>query len=288
MNGLSRQAETVGVAETNIVKFDQAHPGGFHRRAAIIEERPLHIQVDEATYTLLRTPGRDRELVAGFLFTEGLIKNVNDIAILSQCPDFRDTITVRTNGIGDRPQRTLIMTSSCGMCGVENLDDILGALGRVDTCFEISPAELCRVSDAVRASQRLFALTGGAHAAASFGTDGRVMDVEEDVGRHNALDKLIGHALLHGLAIDNTGVFLSGRTSLELVVKAARAKIPLLASVGAPTGMAVDLADRLGITLCGFLRREETSVYTHGWRVAASELLREGDSASCRVIKNGQ
>lgn len=269
MNPSAGQPGIPGCVKAGIVKYDATHPSGHPRQATVIEEKPLHIRADDSTYTLLRTPGRDRELVVGFCFTEGLIRSVGDILLLNQCPDAEDTINVRTAGGGNRPQRSLTITSSCGMCGVENLDTMLGTLGHVDTRLEVAVPTLYKVSDAVRPSQQLFALTGGTHAAASFGPDGTIAGVLEDVGRHNALDKLIGHALLRSQNLGRGGVFLSGRTSLEMVAKAVRAGIPLLVSVGAPTTLAIALADRGGITLCGFLRHEEISVYTHGWRIVA-------------------
>jgi FdhD protein len=270
MNESAGKIGATGWSEADIVKFDTAHPAGYARRATVIEERPLQIRVDNSSYTLLRTPGHDRELVVGFCYTEGLIRGISDVLLLGQCPDSEDAINVRTvGGGGERPQRSLIITSSCGMCGVENLDAMLGNLGRVDTRLTVPVACLYKVSDAVRASQHLFGLTGGTHAAAAFGADGAILGVQEDVGRHNALDKLIGHVLLRGHTLGTGGVFLSGRTSLEMVAKAVRAGIPLLVSVGAPTSLAIALAERAGITLCGFLRREEISIYTHTWRIAA-------------------
>ncbi|MCX6996909.1 MAG: formate dehydrogenase accessory sulfurtransferase FdhD [Kiritimatiellaeota bacterium] len=258
----------MGLRETDIIQYDRAHPGGWQRRNAVILERPLSVVVDDTTYTLLCTPGADRELVVGFLFTEGLITKLSDILLLRECPESPDVITVKTANAQDKPRRTLLITSSCGLCGREDLDAMVAALGRVESPWRVSVATVYRVPAAVRARQPLFDLTGGAHAAAFFDAAGQVLCAKEDVGRHHALDKLIGHALLRGRALGDVGVFLSGRTSLELIVKAARARLPVVAAVGAPTAAAVETADRLGITLCGFLRDEQLSVYTHGWRVA--------------------
>ena len=148
---------------------------------------------------------------------------------------------------------------------------MLETLGRVEGRLRVALSTLYSLPATVRAMQPLFDLTGGAHAAALFDAHGQVPCAREDVGRHNALDKLIGHALLRGIAMDAMGVFLSARTSLELIAKAARARIPVVAAVGAPTAAAVEAADRLGMTLGGFLRDERISVYTHGWRVGESE-----------------
>ncbi len=257
-----------GMRETEIVQFDRDHPNGQKRSDAVIVERPLSIEVDNTTYTILRTPGADRELVAGFLFTEGLIVTPDDIQMLRECPDSPDAIAVKTRDAGDKPRRSLTITSSCGLCGREDMRTMVAALGRVAGALSVPLAVLYRVPAALRGSQPLFDLTGGAHAAALFDASGNVLCVKEDVGRHNALDKLIGHALLRKIAMSELGLFLSGRTSLEMIAKAARARIPLVAAVGAPTTAALEAADQLGITLCGFLRDQRISVYSHRWRIA--------------------
>jgi FdhD protein len=266
------QVGAAGVVEKEVVRFSPARPHGQCCQASVISERPLSIQVDGATYTILRTPGADRNLVVGFLFSEGFIKTPADIVLLTQCEDSPDVVTVQTSDPKKKPQRTLVITSSCGLCGREDMDELLKHLGRVETKISIPLAALYCVPPQVRQAQDLFTSTGGSHAAAFFDLKGNVSFVQEDVGRHNAFDKLVGHVLLQGWNIaDFAGVFLSGRTSLELVAKAARGGIPLLAAVGAPTGAAIEAADRLGITLCGFLRGEEISVYTHAWRIAETK-----------------
>ncbi len=264
---LSNTPLPAGLFNADIVRFDRDHPGGFPCRDAVIQERPLRIEVDGTTYTLLRTPGADRELVAGFLFTEGIIARPEDILLLSECPDSPDTILVKTATPGDKPRRSLLITSSCGMCGRDDIQAMVAALGRVTGDFQVPLATIYRVPATVRARQQLFAGTGGAHAAAVFTADGSVSFVKEDVGRHNALDKLIGHALLRGISLERSGLFLSGRTSLEMIAKAARAHIPIVAAVGAPTTAAIEAAGACGITLCGFLRDERISVYSHVERV---------------------
>ena len=260
-------APPVGAQEIEAVECSPAHPAGRRRRDVVIAERPLTIQVDGAAYTLLRTPGADRELVVGFLFTEGLIAGAGDIQLLRQCPDSPDVIAVSTSEAKDKPLRSLLITSSCGLCGREDIDAMVASLPRVESPFRVPLATVYRVPAAVRALQPLFNATGGAHASAFFDAAGRVSCVMEDVGRHNALDKLIGHALLRGGVPGDAGLFLSGRTSLEMIVKAARAGIPIVAAVGAPTVAAVEAANRLGITLCGFLRDERMCVYAHEGRI---------------------
>jgi FdhD protein len=237
----------------------------------VISESALNVLVDGTTYTLLRTPGKDRELAVGFLLTEGLIETLNDIMLLSECPDSPNVITIRTRAPKEKPQRTLIMTSSCGLCGRDDIDGLLESLGRIESDLRIPLERIYRVPAAVRQLQTLFGSTGSAHASALIQPDGRVQCVKEDVGRHNALDKLIGYALMCRLSMADTAVFLSGRVSIELVIKAAKARIPILLAVGAPTSAAVDTAQKLGMTLCGFLRDEGVSVYSHQRRIIAGK-----------------
>ena len=264
-------APPAGAQAIEAVEFTPAHPAGQRRKDVVISESPLNVQVDGATYTLLRTPGADRELVVGFLFTEGLIASTDDILMLQQCPESLDVITVQTSDDAKaKPRRSLIITSSCGLCGKDDINAMLASLDRVESQLRVSLATVFRIPAIVRTMQPLFQATGGAHASAFFDAAGNVPCVMEDVGRHNALDKLIGHTLLRGGALGDSGVFLSGRTSLEMIVKAARARIPVVAAVGAPTKVAIEAAERLGITLCGFLREKRISVYAHSWRLEAS------------------
>lgn len=251
-----------------VTRIDGTHPARRQDDDTVIVERPLSIEADGSVYTMLRTPGADRDLVAGFLFTEGLIATVKDILMLAECPDSPDIFRVRTaGGASGRPRRTLLITSSCGLCGMPDIEAMMATLTPIESPIRVSAEALFRLPVAVRSVQPLFDATGGAHAAVLFDTNARIHCAREDVGRHNALDKLIGHALLRGLPMDNMGVFLSGRTSLEMIAKAARARIPVVAAVGAPTTAAVEAAQRLDITLCGFLRHERIVVYTHAWRI---------------------
>ena len=272
MNNTTNSSVTPAIRTTSVVRLDRDHPAGRQGDDTVIIERPLSIEADGSVYTMLRTPGADRELTVGFLFTEGLIATPNDILILAECPDAGDVMRVQTAGAaGDQPRRTLLITSSCGLCGMADIDALVAALDRVESPWRVPVATLFGLPAAVRPRQPLFAATGGAHAAAFVDAAGKVACVREDVGRHNALDKLIGHALLHGILMHDMGVFLSGRTSLEMIAKAARAGIPLVAAVGAPTSAAVEAAERIGVTLCGFLRDGRISVYTHAWRIAKDE-----------------
>ena len=178
----------------DIVQFNRSHPEGHPCRDAVIQERPLRLEVDSATYTLLRTPGADRELAVGFLFTEGLISSADDILMLGECPDSPDVIRIKTAAPGNQPPRALMITSSCGLCGREDMHALVAALGCVESTLRAPLATLYQLPAAVRPLQPLFEATGGAHAAALFDPSGRITCVREDVGRHNALDRVIGHA----------------------------------------------------------------------------------------------
>ena len=237
----------------------------------VVRESALAIGVDgKSEYVIMRTPGHDRELALGFLFSEGMIHAVSDVTMLMECPDAPGAITVRTTLAGSVVERNLVVNSSCGLCGRADLESLLRSLPEAEGDFRLDPSVLYGVPQAVRKAQTLFTETGGTHAAALFDRSGRIVAVREDVGRHNALDKVIGHALLTGGRMNEMGAFLSGRASLEMIVKAARARIPLVAAVSAPTDAAVDAARRLGITLCGFVRGDEITVYSREDRLCAT------------------
>lgn len=245
---------------------DRPEPG----ERTVVRESALVIGVNgAANYTIMRTPGHDRELAVGFLFTEGIIERVADVMMLSQCPDTPDSIVVRTSAPESAAaRRNLVVNSSCGLCGRADLDALLAALGRVECDLTIDRRVLYELPDAIRAQQGLFEATGATHAAALFDEQGCLFVTREDVGRHNAVDKVLGHALLSGRSTERLGLFLSGRTSLELIVKAARAKVPVVASVSAPTDAAIEVARKVGITTAGFARGTAFTVYSHGQRIA--------------------
>lgn len=265
-NGL----DTARFTEVAVSRYRPAGLKESCSRASVIAEIPLTIRVNDDSFTVMRTPGDDRELVTGFLFTEGHIESLADINTLSQCADTPHIVTVQTTRPSGRTSRNMVITSSCGLCGHENIQALLDSLKRLDCPMKMPLDILFRIPARVRESQGLFSQTGGAHAAALFDAEGNLQAVREDVGRHNALDKLLGHALLAGVALGESGIFLSGRVSLELIIKVVRARVPLVAAVSAPTAAAVQAADRLGITLCGFVRGSEVSVYANGWRIVST------------------
>ncbi len=264
------ESDAARFMEVAVSRYRPAGPMESCSQASVISEFPLTIRVNDDSFTVMRTPGDDRELVTGFLFTEGLIESLDDINTLSQCEDSPHVITVKTKRQSGSTARNMVITSSCGLCGHENIQALLESLKRLDCPMKMPLDVLFRIPDRVREAQVLFSRTGGAHAAALFDTEGNLKAVREDVGRHNALDKLLGYALLAGVAPGESGIFLSGRVSLELIIKVVRARVPLVAAVSAPTAAAVQAADRLGITLCGFVRGNEVSVYTNGWRIVST------------------
>ena len=213
-------------------------------------------------------------LAAGFAFTEGLIAGLADIATMAVCPDRADVVRMRLVA----PERVVVrrrdvvLTSSCGVCGGrEALQQGFDDLPPVSDRLRLAAADLAAMMAAMQRGQRLYRTTGGAHAAAVFADgppDGpRLVAAAEDLGRHNALDKVIGDCLLRGLPLAGRGVVLSSRLSYEMVAKAARTGFELVAAVSAPTSLAIDLAERAGITLCGFVRGDGATVYTHPRRI---------------------
>jgi FdhD protein len=251
---------------------------------ALAAEEPLELRVDgRALAVTMRTPGQDVELAHGFLLSEGVITGLEDISIARFCegtgPDGQNTYNVLDLALapGVPPpdvgvERNFYTTSSCGVCGKAALDAV-----RLKTSF--SPAgDPCRVRvdvlttlpDALRARQKVFATTGGLHAAGLFTASGELLVVREDVGRHNAVDKVLGWAVLNGrIPLRDHVLMVSGRASFELVQKAAMAGIPVLSAVSAPSSLAVELAEEQGMTLIGFLRGDSLNVYTGVERVEA-------------------
>jgi FdhD protein len=237
----------------------------------VIEEAPLTIDVEGVeNFTLLCTPTDGKALALGFLFSEGVIESMTDVKVLKECDDDSRTIRVRLTRkvprIGD-PGRNLLIVSSCGACGSENLKDQIAALPLAGDTLKIQPDVLRSVYQALRKRQSLFEACGATHAAAVFDPFGKIVSCAEDVGRHNALDKAIGKCILDGIRTAGLGAAVTSRLSLEMVSKCARAGIELVAAVSAPTTMAIDTADTCNITLCAFVRDTRATVFTHPGRL---------------------
>jgi FdhD protein len=246
------------------------------RRDELAEEQPLEIRVrGRAVSVTMRTPGHDEELAAGFLLSEGVVRGGSDIVHIRRCPDAEDgnvvdALLALEVGVDlSRLTRHVFLSSSCGVCGKATIDAVCAAVKPLERRGPmVDAAVLARMPDAMRRTQACFERTGGLHAAALFDADGRMLVLREDVGRHNAVDKVLGHALLAGWPpLDGRVLLVSGRASFEIVQKALAGRVPVVAAVSAPSTLAASLADEAGQTLIGFLRAGRMNVYTHPGRV---------------------
>ena len=252
----------------------------------VVGEAPLEIramgpgQEPIAVAVTMRTPGHEDELAVGFLRTEGLIAGpevlsatTGDPATLNQ-PD--DTIVVRLSRPFDDSavaERHFVATASCGICGKASIDEIALRCDQLPEGPIVTRAVILGLPDQLRAAQRAFDQTGGLHAAGLFSPTGELIVLREDVGRHNALDKVIGSQVLTGaLPLHERILMVSGRVSFEIVQKAAVAGIPIVCAVSAPSDLAIETADRLGVTLVGFLRGDGFNVYSHDGRIDLRDL----------------
>jgi FdhD protein len=254
---------------------------GARRTDRLAVEEPLEIrcagpgQQAVRVAVTMRTPGDDFALAAGFLHGEGLI-GAGDVHSIRYCDDVElpeqqyNVVTVHLRRPFDDGglQRNFYATSSCGVCGKASIDQIEITCAPIAAGFSVPSSLLGTLPDILRERQRVFERTGGLHASGLFDATGRLLDLREDVGRHNALDKLVGNRLLAGdLPLADHIVLVSGRASFELVQKAAAAGAPVLCAISAPSSLAVEAATRLGVTLVGFLRDDRLNVYAHPERV---------------------
>ena len=248
------------------------------RSEKLAVEEPLEIRLAGRRFTLtMRTPGHDEELAAGFLFAEGFINDASELGEVRRVrgrkgapePNAIDVIlNVPADGLRARLKRNFVMSSSCGVCGKTSIDSIRRRVSAPADSARVAPATLLALSEKLRDGQRVFAATGGLHAAAIFLLDGTMLAIREDVGRHNAVDKLIGYALTNAMVpLSRHLMMVSGRLSFEIVQKAAAAGVPILAAVSAPSSLAVELAEEIGTTLVGFLRDGSFNIYTRADRI---------------------
>ncbi|MEN0136594.1 MAG: formate dehydrogenase accessory sulfurtransferase FdhD [Rhodococcus sp. (in: high G+C Gram-positive bacteria)] len=252
------------------------------RPDTVVVEEPLELRVNGAPLSVtMRTPGADVELAQGFLLTEGVVADRDDIAAIRYCNsvdeegfntynvldvDLAAGVALPDTGL----ERNFYTTSSCGVCGKASLDAIRQRTrySPADDPVTVDAGVLTTMPDTLRTAQKVFDRTGGLHAAALFTATGKLLALREDVGRHNAVDKIIGWAAeRHRIPCRGTVLMVSGRASFELAQKAVMAGIPVLAAVSAPSSLAVDLADESGMTLIGFLRYDTMNIYTHGHRI---------------------
>ena len=243
---------------------------------ALAAEEPLEIRLGELPLTVtMRTPGHDLELAAGFLLTEGIIDAADQIAELRSKPSSNGAksnvveVELKDSDFDcQNLQRNFFAASSCGICGKASIDAIRRrGLRQLDRSFRIDPDILCRMPEMLLSEQAVFSRTGGLHAAALFDGEGHLLAIREDIGRHNAVDKIVGWALLERhLPLERHLLLTSGRGGFEIAQKALAARIPILASISAPSSLAVKLARELGLTLIGFLRGRRFVVYAGEFR----------------------
>lgn len=241
----------------------------------LVVEAPLELRMGGTSLVVvMRTPGHDRELARGLLFAEGIIDAREPLADMAEPRDVSaaERGQVLELGLAGRavPARVMAASSSCGVCGKRALADLALHAPAVRGPFTVSAAVVAALPDRLRRAQAVFERTGGLHAAGAFDAGGRLQAVREDVGRHNAVDKLVGWALASGrVPMSELVLCVSGRLGFEIVQKAVMAGIPLIVAVSAPSSLAVDLAERFRVTLCGFARGGRFNVYTHPSRIVA-------------------
>ncbi len=288
-DGSTRGGPAAAPGRSRVVEAHTVTPAGRQRRQdRLAIEEPMGIRVVAerdgrsepfSVAVTMRTPGEDRELALGFLFSEGVIDDYGSVARLRECeaPTSESGSVVEVYlrpGVefdAERFRRNVYTSSSCGICGRAAIDQVRMSCDAVESPgFRITKETLWSLPDLLRRRQAIFDDTGGLHAAGLFDGSGALIALREDVGRHNAVDKVVGYLLAHGglPAVDRV-LMVSGRASFELVQKAALAGIPILAAVGAPSSLAVELGDELGMTIIGFLRGERCNIYCGERRVQA-------------------
>ena len=269
---MKQQDSMTGIQFHDIQKYDQGKLSTFSDALAI--ETPLLIKLKtpdgdvEDLVITMQTPIHQKELVTGFLYTDGIINQAEDIVDISLNED-EATVTLSSRPAKLQARNT-VSTAACGMCGKTSLEAIklVREFQMLDRKQAINKHSLLGLDAQLREKQALFAATGGIHAAALFDLEGCVLASHEDIGRHNAVDKAIGSMLINGLPKENLGLFVSGRAGFELVQKCLVSGISLMVAVGAPSSLAVDYAQKYGLTLIGFMQKDRFNVYTHPQRVA--------------------
>lgn len=283
MNDL-RSAERSGLTTpAPMIAFDAEHRRELIDDLATEEPLEIRLSAQGATQSLavtMRTPGNDFELVAGFLFSEGVVSKRDDITSISYCVDPAvgqeqryNIVTVelaRAMPALERLERHFTVNSSCGVCGKSSIEALQVRAHPVADRFTVSNDFIAELPDKMRSAQRIFASTGGLHASALFEGAGSLVAAREDVGRHNALDKIIGWALLNDrLPLRESVLLVSGRASYELLQKSITAGIPIVCAISAPSSLAVETARAFNVTLCGFVRGTRCNVYTAPERIIA-------------------
>ncbi len=265
-----------------VVRKDGTHAS---KPDVLVTEEPLEIRVESPSQMVqpvavtMRTPGHDFELAVGFLFTEGMIKNSDDVHTVRYCqlPDSAEqqfnvvTVSLTVQFDEALSRRGMVTSASCGICGTTSIEQLAQSVSRIESGIGpvMTSQMLVALPEIIREMQPTFDRTGGLHAAGLVDAQGVAFCVREDVGRHNAVDKVIGKAVLENkIPISSHALVVSGRLSFEIIQKAAMAGISFIAAVGAPSSLAVETAEDLGITLVGFVRDGTANIYTHKHRIA--------------------
>jgi FdhD protein len=274
---MSLDAATPERQPSRPVQIRRLSTGTWETRQDVVAcEEPLEIRVEgRSVAVVMRTPGHDEELAAGFLVSEGVVKHPRDLLEVSQCPVTADSkgniVDVLLGGAvvnWDSLTRHVFSASSCGLCGKTSLDSVFLQFPNVTADWQVDAAFIAELPKQLHSAQVTFQSTGGLHACAVFDLEGNLIISREDVGRHNALDKVLGWALMNNkLPLDHHVLLLSGRVSFEMMQKALAAGIPLIAAISAPSSLAVEFADRSGQTLAGFVRGDTLNLYSHPHRV---------------------
>ncbi len=263
---------------TEIVRYRDGKPP-VSKPDELAAEEPLEIRIEgQSIAVLMRTPGHDRELAAGFLVSENLIRRADEFFEITSCgepiagTDETNVVNVTLkNPAAFDPKnfsRNIVSSASCGLCGKTSIESIVRQFAPIDSILKILARTILELPPRLSAAQATFQRTGGLHACALFKENGTMIAVREDVGRHNALDKLIGHSLLQNrLPLNHQILLLSGRVSFEMVQKALAAGIAIIAAISAPTSLAVEFARANNQTLIGFLRGDEMNIYTGAERI---------------------
>ncbi|MBI3852774.1 MAG: formate dehydrogenase accessory sulfurtransferase FdhD [Verrucomicrobia bacterium] len=274
--GTKPAVDSAAASATKIVRWKAGR--ATRHTDQVAREEPLEIRVQGRSVAVtMRTPGHDRELAAGFLLTEGIIRDRHDVVEILHCraaaaPDNTLNVFLSASLKVDFAQLTrhVFATSSCGLCGKASIAAVHQHFPPVKSRLRLAAKTVAGLPAVMREAQRTFAQTGGLHASAVFDAAGNLIVLREDVGRHNALDKVLGHGLLESkLPFDSHILLVSGRTSFEIMQKALAARIPIVAAVSAPSSLAVDFARESGQTLIGFLRGQTMNIYSHPERIVA-------------------
>ena len=273
------QTEDIRVANTRVMRWAN---GGLDNETEdwVAREEPLEIRVKgESIVVTMRTPGHDKELAIGFLLAEGVITNSSDVLEIAYCQQGEASLHKNILNVFlspeveinlDRLKRNVYASSSCGLCGkasIESLQNIFEPLNKIETVISVD--KILTLAQKLRAKQSTFDKTGGLHAAGIFDRNGELLVLREDIGRHNAVDKILGHLFLKNrMPLEDCVLMVSGRASFEIIQKSLAGRVGIICAVSAPSSLAVEMAKESGQTLIGFLRERKFNVYSHKERIS--------------------